>query len=156
MFMSRKGTFSSGNTCEVFTGASVCIEHTIASLGLSLSRLCISCHHPPQDQADAHRCDQLLLVVPAPRKPQSHHSKDVGLPPCVACSYVSTVSQRVYNCNGIGNTPQNKNVNSASCKGPTYLQQWPEVFPLSILPALNYLQLLGVSKWFGLMDLFPQ
>lgn len=128
--MSRKGTFSSGNTCEVFTGASVCIEHTIASLGLSLSRLCISCHHPPQDQADAHRCDQLLLVVPAPRKPQSHHSKDVGLPPCVACSYVSTVSQKEsIIVMGLEIRPKIKMLIQPHAKGPPISSSGQKYFP---------------------------
>lgn len=57
--MSRTGTFSSGNTCEAFVSARVHTEHIIASLGLSLSHLCILYHHLHLHEADAQQPEQL-------------------------------------------------------------------------------------------------
>lgn len=59
---------------------------------------------------------------------QSQQSKDVGLPSCLACPYISTgAHKRAYNCNRIGNLPQSKNGNFASGRGSTYLRKCPEV-----------------------------
>lgn len=160
--MSRKGTFSSGNTCEAFISASMCVEHIIASLGLSLSSLCISCHHLHLHEADAQQREQHSPGDPRFQETtlggQSRQSKDVGLPSCLACSYGSTVlHEESIIVRGLEISPKIRMVILPQAKGPpTSSSGQKRVFPLNVLPALNYLQLLGVSECFGLMDLFPQ
>lgn len=81
MFMSKKGAFSSGNTCEALVSASVCTEHIIASLGRSLSSLRI----PGQrlHEADAQYQEQHSPGGPRFHETtlggQPHQSKGVGL-----------------------------------------------------------------------------
>lgn len=131
MFMHRKGTFSSENTCEAFISAGVCIGHKIASLALCLSHPSISCHYLQPQGFDAHSTRSTPRWSSLPRNNtqlskdtsgQSQQPKDVGLPSCLTHPYTCTVvHRRACNSNRIGNMPQSKNDNFASGKGPTYL-----------------------------------
>lgn len=126
--MYRKGTISSGNTCEAFISAGVCVGHKIAPLVLSLSHPSIACHYlQPQEAGAAEHPGWSSLPRNNTRlskdtSGQSQQPKDVGLPSCLARSYICTVvHRRAYNCNWIGNMPQSKNGNFASGKGSIYL-----------------------------------
>lgn len=85
MFMSRKGIFSSGNTCEAFISASAFIENIITSLGPSLPQLCIPCYHLHLHKADAQLCEQHSLVVPTFRKP--HLGISLTSPKMLVCHH---------------------------------------------------------------------
>lgn len=123
MFMSTEGRLSSGNTCKAFVSASMCIEHIIASPGLSLSGLCVLCHHLHPQEADAQQCRAAPSAGPHFQETtlgaQSRQSKGVGLPSCLACSYVSTGLQKEsIIIRGLEVSPKIRTVILPQAKGP--------------------------------------
>lgn len=147
--MSRKGTFSSGNTCEAFVRVRVRIGHVIASHGLSLSHLCIVCHHLHLHEADAQQHERLWWLW----LPGNHTKRLVQVLLVQRCWFA--IMSSYITIKGWETPPKIRMVILPQAKGPPLSsggQKW--VFPLNILPALDYLQLPGAFEWFGIMDLF--